>query len=95
MLIFSDTEAVLEYGESVNPEVVASRMGMTTSCLGQMVITRCREAEGDEVVQVRRRLGKPIPDIGGLHPTQEDNETRFFRMMEDIQQPNGNEDSQF
>ena len=38
-------------------------------------------------------IPRHIPDMGGLHPPPEDNETRFFRMMEDIhalaRQPNG------
>ena len=66
VLIFSNTEAILKYGESVNPEVVASRMGMISSWVGQTVCTMCREAEGDEVAQARRRLGEPIPKIGGI-----------------------------
>ena len=93
VLVFSDTEAILEYRESVNPELIASRIGMTTSWVGQTVLTRCREAEGEEVTQARRRLEGPIPEMGGLHPPPENNETRFFRMMEDIhtlaRQPNG------
>ena len=68
VLIFSDTEAILEYGESVNPEVVTSRMGMTTSWVGQTVLKRCRDAEGEEVARARRRLEEPIPEMGGLHP---------------------------
>ena len=92
VLIFSDIEAILEYGESVSPEVIASRIGMTTSWVGQTVFTRYREVEGDEVAQARR-LGEPGPELGGLCSPQEDNETRFFRMMEDIhtlaRQPNG------
>ena len=65
VLIFSDTEAILEYGKNVNPEVVVSIMGMTTSWVGQTVFTRCREAEGDEVAQTRKRLGEPVPELGG------------------------------
>ena len=93
VLVFSDTEAILEYGESVNPELITSRMRMTTSWVGKTVLTRCRKAECEEVGKVRRRLEGPIPEMGGLHPPHEDNETRFFQMMEDIhtlaRQPNG------
>ena len=84
VLVFSDTEAILEYDESANPEFIASRMGMTTSWVGQTVLTRRREVEGEEVAQARRRLEGPIPEMGGLCPPPEDNETKFFRMMEDI-----------
>ena len=41
VLVFSDNEAILEYGESVNSELITSRMGMTTSWVGQTVLTRC------------------------------------------------------
>ena len=48
VLVFSDTEANLEFGEGTNHELVASRMSLTTSWVGQTVCTRCREVNGEE-----------------------------------------------
>ena len=67
---------------SLSNLLILSRM--TTSWVGPTVCTRCRDVEGDEVAQTRRRLGEPVPELEGLCPPQEDSETRFFRMMEDI-----------
>ena len=68
VLVFSDTEAILEYGESANPELIASRMEMTTSWVGQTILTRCRDAEGGEVARARKRLEEPTHEMGGLCP---------------------------
>ena len=56
VLVYSKTEAILEYGESADPDLIASRMGLTTAWVGQTVVTRCRVADGEEVVQAPHRL---------------------------------------
>ena len=79
--------------KSANPKLIASRMGMTTSWVGQIVLTRCRDAESGEVARARKRLEEPTYEMGRFQPPQENNETGFFRIMEDIhtlaRQPNG------
>ena len=93
MLVYSYTKAIREYGESVDLDLVASRMGLTTTWVGQTVVTHCHVADGEEVVQAWHRLEDRGLEQGLPCPQPKDNETWFFRMMEDIHtlahQPNG------
>ena len=68
-------------GDYAPPPTLFYYYGISGMCIS-------REAEDDEVAQAGT-----VPEIGGLSLPQEDNETRFFRMMKDIhilaRQPNG------
>ena len=93
VLVYSDTEAILEYSESMDPDLIIIQMGLTTTWVGKTVVTHCRVADGKEVAQARYRLEDRGMERGFPCPLPKDNETRFFRMMEDIHtlawQPNG------
>ena len=56
VLVYSNTEAILEYSESADLDLIASQMGLTTAWVGQTVVTGCRVADGEEVVQAQHRL---------------------------------------
>ena len=54
IMMYSDTEAILEYVETINLELITSGMSMTTGWVGKNVTTRCRVPGADEIAQARK-----------------------------------------